>query len=290
MGVLSAITRLPLCNPAFSQLARDRQGRSNALFERVSEGAVEVGSKSSRGSSPHSHRHSLLTKNMPLTCTDPPLAQPTPHANPTSSITSAQPACRPLTNALAITDASHRLALLSTQPFPRTAVRRGAAGRRRSDPAAAWQCSRQFRVLAGGLTAEPSWLPNAACAAATATRFAVTARRGDHRCPPCLGRPVRVLRQRPRVQRPPVQCPASGTCRAAARPVSGVRVRCPCPVSVSGVRCPCPVSVSGVRCPCPVSGVRVRCPASVSTLSAPVSSWSAWMRQAATRLGTGRVG
>jgi hypothetical protein len=29
---LSAITRLPLCNPAFSQVVRDRQGRSNALL------------------------------------------------------------------------------------------------------------------------------------------------------------------------------------------------------------------------------------------------------------------
>jgi hypothetical protein len=31
MRVLSAITRLPLCNPAFSQVVRDRKGRSNAL-------------------------------------------------------------------------------------------------------------------------------------------------------------------------------------------------------------------------------------------------------------------
>jgi hypothetical protein len=28
---LSAITRLPLCNAAFLQVMRDRQGRSNAL-------------------------------------------------------------------------------------------------------------------------------------------------------------------------------------------------------------------------------------------------------------------
>jgi hypothetical protein len=31
MRVLSAITRLPLCNPAFLQVVRDRKGRSNAL-------------------------------------------------------------------------------------------------------------------------------------------------------------------------------------------------------------------------------------------------------------------
>ena len=32
MGGLSAIERLPLCNPAFSQVVRDRQGPSNALL------------------------------------------------------------------------------------------------------------------------------------------------------------------------------------------------------------------------------------------------------------------
>jgi hypothetical protein len=57
---------------------------------------------------------------------------------------------------------------------------------------------------------------------------------------------------------------------------------------VSGVQCP--VSSAPCPCPVPVSGVRWERPASVSTLSAPVNSWSAWMRQAATRLGTGRVG
>jgi hypothetical protein len=32
MGVLSAIGGSPLCNPAFSQVARDRRGSSNALY------------------------------------------------------------------------------------------------------------------------------------------------------------------------------------------------------------------------------------------------------------------
>jgi hypothetical protein len=40
---LSAITRSPLCNPAFLQVVGDRKRQSNALFERLSEGVVEVG-------------------------------------------------------------------------------------------------------------------------------------------------------------------------------------------------------------------------------------------------------
>jgi hypothetical protein len=80
------------------------------------------------------------------------------------------------------------------------------------------------------------------------------------------------LRQRPHVQGRPVQCPVR---------VQRPRVRCP----MSGVQCP--------RVWRLMSGVRVRCPVrasgSVSTLSAPVSPWSAWVRQAATRLGTGRI-
>jgi hypothetical protein len=81
-------------------------------------------------------------------------------------------------------------------------------------------------------------------------------------CPPCLGRPVRVH-------------------MSSVRPSSVRR-----PVRVQRPRAWCP------RVRCPVPGVRVQCerPASVSTLSAPVSSWSAWVRQAATRLGTGRSG
>ena len=81
---------------------------------------------------------------------------------------------------------------------------------------------------------------------------------------------------------------------ASARPVSGVR--CDRPVSaramptrpVSNVR----VWTSGVPRPCPVSGVDVRRPASVSArsasasaVSAPVTSWSASVRWAATRPG-----
>jgi hypothetical protein len=132
--------------------------------------------------------------------------------------------------------------------------------RRRSDPAAAWQYSRQSRA-GRYLTVEPSWLPSAACVAHSNTGH----------------RPSGVVVQdiwmptvpwspcpRPHVQRPPVQCPASGTCPASARLVSAR--------PVSSARCPCPVRASGIRV----------------HLSAPASSWSAWVRQAATRFGTGR--
>jgi hypothetical protein len=103
-----------------------------------------------------------------------------------------------------------------------------------------------------------------------ATRSAVPAASWcqDVRMPPCLGRPVRV---------------SVSVHMSSVRPSSDRRpvgIRCP------RVRCP----VSGVRCRCPVSGVRCERPASMSTLSAPVSSWSAWVRQPATRLGTGWVG
>jgi hypothetical protein len=140
---LSAIGGLPLCDPAFLQVVRDRKGRSNALFERVSAGRSTLGSKSSRGNSRHCNRHSLLTKSVLLTCTEPPSAQSTPYPNPTPSSTSAQPAHRPPTNALAITDDSYRLALLSTPTFSEdsSAPRRCLARRRAR--VAAWWCGRQ---------------------------------------------------------------------------------------------------------------------------------------------------
>jgi hypothetical protein len=65
---------------------------------------------------------------------------------------------------------------------------------------------------------------------------------------------------------------------ASTRPVSGVR----CDRPVSAMRCPrsvvqCPVWTSGVPRQCP------RVPASASAVSAPVTSWSASVRRAATR-------
>jgi hypothetical protein len=153
----------------------------------------------------------------------------------------------PPQSVLAITLDREPPALLSTRIIPRTAVRPGrrlAAGG--ATQQLAWQCSPQSRALAGGLTAEPSWLPSAACAAATAARFAVQRCRGTRMSgrPPRLGRPVRVhmssvrpssVRRPGRVQRPRVRCPVS------ARPVSDVQ--CPVP----GVHVRCPVRASAIR-------------------------------------------
>jgi hypothetical protein len=95
-------------------------------------------------------------------------------------------------------------------------------------------------------------------------------------CPPYLGRPVRSP-ERPHVQRPPVQCPASDV----QCPVPGDRcpmsdVQCP----VSDVRCPmsdvqCPVP--DARCPVRASGIRVHFVRTVELVDRLV-------RQAATRL------
>jgi hypothetical protein len=158
-----------------------------------------------------------------------------------------------------VPDGSHHGALLSTQFFRGQQCAEAPLGRRRRDPAAAWQYSRQSRA-GRYLTVEPSWLPSAACAAHSNT-VAV---------PPCL-----------------VALSAS-TCPASGRPVSASGR----PVSASGT---CPASarlVSARPISSAVSASSVQCerPASVSTLSAPVSSWSAWVRQAATRLETGRPG
>jgi hypothetical protein len=162
-------------------------------------------------------------------------------------------------------------ALRSTPNRMRTAVRRDAAWPPAERPSSCPQCSRQSRALAGGLTAEPSWLPNAAGAAhhntVWRTSSVVLPRMSIARWSPC--------------PRPPSTRPPSGACPASTCP--GPRVRCPMPgvrCPVSSARCPVPVSTSGVRCPVqrPAS-VRV---ASVSTLSAPVSSWSVRVRWAAT--------
>jgi hypothetical protein len=164
--------------------------------------------------------------------------------------------------------------LLFLQPAVQDAQDLVAGGRRRqrSDPAAAWQCRRQSRALAGGLSAEPSWLPSATCAAAA--HHTVRRPRGvvvpgcpdAHRAVVALSASsvtVGVSSVRPSSVRRPV-C-------AGVRYVSGVRA--------SSVRCP----ARGVRRP--ASGVRCEPPASGSTLSAPMGSWIAWVQQAATRLG-----
>jgi hypothetical protein len=78
---LSAITRSPLCNPAFSQVVRVRKGRSNALFERASEGRLGPASESSRRARATPDARCPCSK-MPLTCTESRSAQPTPHPIP----------------------------------------------------------------------------------------------------------------------------------------------------------------------------------------------------------------
>jgi hypothetical protein len=114
-------------------------------------------------------------------------------------------------------------------PAPRrSAIRLTCRSRRGSDPAAVGQCNRQSRALAGGLTAEPSWVPSAACAAHSNTVRRPSGVVGPRTsgCPPCLGRPAPVLGQHPRVQ-----CPASGVCASGVR-ASSVR----CPLRASGIR------------------------------------------------------
>src|SRR4029453_7470266 len=112
---LSAIGGSPLCNPAFSQVVRDRKGRSNALFER--------GQRRPGGSASKSSRTALATldawcpcSKMPLPCTDP--VHLSLRGTPFRVQQHLRSTCpRPPTNALAITDDSHRLALLSTPTF-----------------------------------------------------------------------------------------------------------------------------------------------------------------------------
>jgi hypothetical protein len=62
---LSAITRSPPCNPAFSQVARDRKGRSKALFESMREERLGPARKSGRRARARFHRHTALALKMP---------------------------------------------------------------------------------------------------------------------------------------------------------------------------------------------------------------------------------
>jgi len=126
-------------------------------------------------------------------------------------------------------------------------MRRGATWPLAERPSSCLVVQRQSRALAGGLTAKPSCLPSAACAAHSNTvrrpSGVVVPRMSG--CPPWPWSPC----PHPRVQRPPVQCPVSGACPASARPVSSAR----CPrmrVStrpLSNVGCGRPVSRVGVR-------------------------------------------
>jgi hypothetical protein len=154
-------------------------------------------------------------------------------------------------------------ALLSTRNRPRTAVRRGAADRRRSDRAVAWW---------GSSLACWRWPHRRAVMVAERRRRCLPPEHGSASGRPSArhggpdvgmpvvawGRPVRILGQRPRVR-----CPVSARAVSAravsaramsARPVPNVRVSI-----VRGVRRRCPRSASP----------------SASVVSARVPSWSA---------------
>jgi hypothetical protein len=96
---LSAIMGLPLCNPAFLQVARIRNRRSNALFERAAEGRSRLAREVRPQGSRHSHSHAVLALRVPLTCTKPLPDQPIQHPIP-------RPA-PPLLNLLIIRQQTH---------------------------------------------------------------------------------------------------------------------------------------------------------------------------------------
>ena len=133
-------------------------------------------------------------------------------------------------DALAITLDREPFALRSTRNRPRTAVRRGAAGRR-GGRAGAWYCERQSRA-GRWPTAEPSWL--------------------------------RALRALSRGTRLGVQRAAVGR----GGPGGADAGRAFVTVSASSASVRCPERASSVRVPvhancCPVSGVAPGCPPSV---------------------------
>jgi hypothetical protein len=250
-----------------------------------------------------------------LTCTDPPSAQPTPHSNPTSSTTFTQRAHRPPTNALAITDDSHRLALLSTPTFsedssaPRRQLDDGvplqltvAAG---PDPSvAAWVPSESLLLSGPGGCWPRRGLPGGAssryravgrgrrgrpCQQASHGRRASVSSR---RCPPIRFR-------RPGSGCPAVRCPVTWG-RRPERPAVG-RLLSTRPASSRLLSIPCGVQPSGVR-PRPSGRVRILPPQAVALgtqveeaetrATLPTSGWSGggrWRTRAA-GLGGGRGG
>ena len=148
-------------------------------------------------------------------------------------------------------------ALLSTRNRPRTAMRRGAA----------WPPAARPTSCVAVQPAVSRWqVPHRRAVMVAERRVCCPRQHGSPSqrclgtrisgCPPCLGRPVRVHMSSVRH----VQCPPAGC----------TRVRYAVPVSASSVQC--------------------ERPAAVSILLAPVSSWSAWVLQPATRLETGGPG
>jgi hypothetical protein len=184
------------------------------------------------------------------------------------------------------------IALLSYHPNP---IHESSAPRRRLAAGGATQ-----RLASGAAGSLARWqvasLPSRhGCRAPACAAHSNTVRRPSGVVVPECPMPTVPCSPRPR---PPSAsaCPAS-TRPASTRPASDVRCvsTSACPVSARLVS-DTPVSVSGLQSPvsdvgCPVSGASVRHPvrvASVSALSAPVSSWSARVRRAATRLGQAR--
>ena len=96
---LSAIMGLPLCNPAFLQVARIRNMRSNALFEGAAERRSRLAREVRPQGSRHSHSHAVLALKVPLTCTKPLPDQPIQHPIPRSA--------PPLLNLLTIRQQTH---------------------------------------------------------------------------------------------------------------------------------------------------------------------------------------
>jgi hypothetical protein len=123
-------------------------------------------------------------------------------------------------------------------------------GRQRSDPVAACRCSRQCRAR-WQVASLPSVMVVECRVCRPQQHGSASQRRRwcqDVRYPLCLARPVRVIRQRPCVQRPPGRRPACVRCPHVWCPMPGVRVRGP-ELSVRH-------RMSGVRCPVPASGIR----------------------------------
>ena len=138
-------------------------------------------------------------------------------------------------SAPAITLEPMPLALLSTDLIRGQQCAEAPLGRRRRDPAAAWQYSRQSRA-GRYLTVEPSWLPSAACAAHSNTGRRPTVPWSPCPCPH-VQRPAVRVRVRPSSVRRPVhvQCPRA-CCPRVRYPVP-----CPRPVSSASVRHPYPL-------------------------------------------------
>jgi hypothetical protein len=152
---------------------------------------------------------------------------------------------------------------LDPQSFRGEQCAEARLGRRRSDPAVACRCSRQFR--AGRWPhCRASWFPSAARAASSNTLRRPSGvvvpgcRMPTMPCSPC---------PRPRVQRPASRGCSASACPVSARLVSDARCRCP------GSRALCPTS--DVRCPASGNSGIVKREAAAGSLHASGQAGSA---------------